>query len=113
MNIEADNLATYALPDGSSQPAVPFDPACGAMLSIGGQAVTRNIEVTVQRAQHAAPIRDCLCNQFAWSDAIFESIDWKTHTVVYAKFPRTRTFFSKSGWKQLPIGSCLHKWSPK
>jgi hypothetical protein len=34
MNIEADSLATQALKDGLSQPIVPFDPACGAMLSI-------------------------------------------------------------------------------
>jgi hypothetical protein len=34
MNIEADALATKALQDGRPQPVVPFDPACGAMLSI-------------------------------------------------------------------------------
>ena len=34
-----------------------------------------------------------------------------THT-AYKPFSRTRTFFSKNGWKQLPIGERLHKWTP-
>jgi hypothetical protein len=112
MNIEADTLATRALQDGRSQPVVPFDPACGAMLSICGKAVTRNIEATVQRAQHTGPIRDYLCKRFTWDQVTFESIDWAVHTAVYSKIPRTRTFFCKLGWKQLPIGARLHKWSP-
>jgi zinc-binding in reverse transcriptase len=112
MNIEADKLATKALKEGSSQPIVPFDPACGAMLSIHGCAVTRNIEATVHRSKHLAPIKEYYCKRFDWCPDTLKSIDWDVFSMVYTKFPRTRTFFSKFGWKQLPIGNRLHKWSP-
>jgi zinc-binding in reverse transcriptase len=32
--------------------------------------------------------------------------------MAYSKFPRTRTFFHKLGWKQLPTGARIHRWSP-
>lgn len=112
MNIEADSLATKALQDGTSQPIVPFDPSCGAMLSINGRAITRNLEATVQRHEHTAPLQEYYCTRFGWSKETLASIDWDIYAMVYTKFQRTRTFFSKFGWKQLPTGGRLHKWTP-
>ena len=112
MNIEADALATFALQDGTSQPVVPFDPACGAMLSINGRAITRNIEATLHRHEHMDPIKSYYCKRFGWDPETLASIDWDVYSMVYTKFARTRTFFTKVGWKQLPTGARLHKWTP-
>ena len=112
MNIEADALATLALQNGSSQPIVPFDPATGAMLSINNHAITRQLETTIQRHEHTAPIKDYYCERFHWDPITLESIDWDTYSIAYKPYARTRTFFSKNGWKQLPIGSRLHRWTP-
>ena len=32
--------------------------------------------------------------------------------MAYKQFARTRTFFTKNGWKQLPTGRRLHRWTP-
>ena len=82
------------------------------MLSIQGRAITRHLEATLQRHQHTAPLHSYYCKRFRWSPDTLSSIDWDTYTAVYTKFPRTRTFFSKVGWKKLPIGERLHKWTP-
>ena len=83
MNIEADALATNALRDGRSQPILPFDPSCGAMLSINGRAITRNIEATIQRHEHTDPIQQYYCKRFGWTEDTFTMIDWDIYAMVY------------------------------
>ena len=112
MNIEADALATAALKAGTSQPTIPFDPASGAMLSINGRAITRHIEATLHRHEHTEPIQVYYCARFNWTNDTLHSIDWDSYHISYKPFARTRTFFYKNGWKQLPIGRRLHKWTP-
>ena len=38
-------------------------------------------------------------------------MDWEAHANAYKPFARTSTFFTKNGWKQLPIGRRLHRWA--
>jgi hypothetical protein len=52
------------------------------------------------------------CQRFIWSQDVLPTIDWDHYAMVYAKIPRTRTFFSKLGWKKLPVGTRKHLRSP-
>ena len=109
MNVEADMLATLALQNwGSPKSIVPFDPLSVVMLSIKGRAVTRNLESTIRLQQHIPPLRLYYRQRFQWDSITFDDIDWDVYSMAYSKFPRTRTFFSKFGWKKLPIGARLH-----
>jgi hypothetical protein len=112
MNIEANALATKALQGGVLQPIIPFDPATGAMLTIGGKVITRHLEATIQQHKNTAPLKEYFCKRFSWCINTFSSIDWVAFSMAYTKFPRTRTFFHKFGWKQLPTDACLHWWTP-
>jgi hypothetical protein len=68
------------------------------MLSIHSQAITFNIEATINRAQHTRPIRDdYYCKQFMWLPKVFDLTDWAVHAVANTKIPRTRSFFNKFG----------------
>jgi hypothetical protein len=73
---------------------------------------TRHLEATIQRHENTAPLKDYLSKRFNWCTETFSSIDWVAFSMAYAKFPRTRTFFHKFGWKQLPTGARLHRWTP-
>jgi zinc-binding in reverse transcriptase len=112
MNIEADALATKALKGGKSRPIVPFNPATGAMLTINGHAITRRLEATIQRHENTAPLTDYYLKRFHWCTLTFQTIDWDSFSMAYSRCPRTCTFFHKLGWKQLPTGARLHRWSP-
>ena len=113
MNVEADLLATLALQHwGSPKSVVPFDPLSYVMLSIKGRAVTRNLESAIRLQQHINPIRKYYRKRFQWDSTTLDDIDWDLFSTAYSKFPRTRTFFSKLGWKLLPIGTRLHKRTP-
>jgi hypothetical protein len=111
MNIEADKLATIALKGGKSRPIVPFDPSTGVMLTLGGIVITRQIESTIEQYEHTAPLQKYYIKRFNWSATILKTIDWDGFSMAYTKFPRTRTFFSKFGWKKLPTGKRLHPTS--
>ena len=112
MNIEADALATRALASGSPRATIPFDPATGAMLTLSGRTITRHIEATLHRHAHTAPILAYYGTRFQWSKTTIKTIDWEMYSSAYKPFTRSRTFFAKNGWKQLPVGRRLHRWSP-
>ena len=82
------------------------------MLSIDGKTITRRLEATLHQHEHTAPIMEYYCARFKWTPSTSQSIDWETFAMAYKPFARTRTFFSKNGWKQLPTGCRLHRWSP-
>ena len=109
MNVDADQLATYELKEfGRIYYVLPFDPSCGAALSIQGRTVTRDIERSIQETLFLGPLRSYLCNRFNWSTEIFDTIEWEPFSQVYSHFPRSRKFFYQFGWKKLPTGARLH-----
>ena len=111
LNVEADALATSAMAHlGRPYPLVPFDPSNGVMFHIRGATITRRFDQAVHSAVHLPPLCSHYCNKFKWTQDTFYSIDWDSFSSVYTKYTRTRTFFHKFGWKQLPVGSLLHEW---
>ena len=90
------------------QCTVPFDPSSGAMLSIASTTVTRRLEHTITTSAHIEPLRKYLCSRFSWTHTTFWNIDWPSFNSVYSKYPRAQTFFTKFGWKKLPVGKRLH-----
>lgn len=112
MNVEADALATYILNEFyAPQPVVPFDPDSKVMLTIAGSTITRDIETHILHSRHSHNILEYYRKRFHWSIDDTDAIDWDNYASVYKKFPRSRTFFSKFGWKKLPTGERLHKRS--
>jgi hypothetical protein len=67
---------------------------------------------TIQQHENTAPLTNYFLNRFHWHTATFKTIDWVSFSMAYSKFPCTRTFFHKLGWKQLPRGARIHRWSP-
>ena len=113
LNVEADELATMELQEyGSIKSYVPFDPSTGALLTINGRTITRQLGPMIHNQHHLAPMRRYYRERFNWSYEDFESIDWAHYSIVYSRFPRHRTFFSKLGWKLLPIAKRLHPRTP-
>jgi hypothetical protein len=113
MNVAADKLATYDLQEyGSMKPIVPFDPMSGIQLSISGQTVTRRIHAAIHQQQHFVPLQQYSRSWFQWNQDTFHDIDWANFAIVYWRFPQQRTFFSKLGWKKLPVAARLHKRTP-
>jgi hypothetical protein len=113
LNVEADALATFALQEyGSIKPEVPFDPSVGVQLNINGCAITRQFHKAIHNQQHLASLRQYYRARFHWSFDVFGCIDWQHYSMAYRQFPRQRTFFSKLGWKKLPVAARLHKRTP-
>jgi hypothetical protein len=113
LNVEADTLATTALHEyGSIKPIVPFDPSSRAQLTINGCTITRQFAKAIHNQQHLAPLCQYYRLRFNWSCDVFEDIDWSQYSMAYRRFPRQRTFFSKLGWKKLPVAGQLHKRNP-
>jgi zinc-binding in reverse transcriptase/Endonuclease/Exonuclease/phosphatase family len=113
LNVEADKLATHALQElGSPKPYIPFDPSTEVLLSIDGRTVTRQLGATIHAQHHLAPIRKYYKQRFLWDQSTFEAIDWDQFSAVYKKYPRHKTFFSKFGWKKLPVAGRLFKRHP-
>jgi hypothetical protein len=113
LNVEADTLATTALHEyGSIKPIVPFNPSSGAQLTINGCTITRQFAKAIHNQQHLAPLRQYYRSRFHWSCDVFEDIYWSQYSMAYRRFPRHRTFFSKWGWKKLPVADRLHKRTP-
>ena len=109
MNVDADLLATVELKEyGRIHDSIPFDPACGAALSVDGRTITRDIERTIQEKLFLTPLQSYMCNRFNWSNKTFESIDWGAFSQVYSQFTRSRKFFYQFGWKKLPTGARLY-----
>ena len=81
------------------------------MLSINGRTITRNIEKTLHQHEHTAPLLDYYRSRFQWSQTTINTVDWESYASAYKPFSRTRTFFTKNGWKQLPVGRRLHRWA--
>ena len=94
------------------RPLVPFDPSSSVMLTIQGRTITRNLESMIRLHHHIRPLRKYYCKQFHWSSSVFDTVDWESFSMVYQKFSRTCTFFSKFGWKELPTGGRLHERTP-
>jgi exonuclease III len=110
LNVDADKLATEELHEYSSiKSLVPFDPASGAQLNIAGKTVTRQLGTAIHNQHHLGPLRDYYSTRFQWSLETFENIDWAHYAMAYKRFPRHRTFYSKFGWKKLPIAKRLHQ----
>jgi hypothetical protein len=65
--------------------------------------------MAIHNQQHLAPLRQYYRARFHWSLDVFEGIDWQQYSMAYRRFPRQRTFFSKLGWKKLPVAGRLHK----
>jgi hypothetical protein len=108
LNVEADALATQALHGlGSPKPYIPFDPSTEVLLTIDGRTVTRQLSASIHAQHHLAPIRKYYKQRFHWTQTTFESINWFYFSMVYRKYPRHRTFFSKFGWKKLPVAGRL------
>jgi hypothetical protein len=111
-NVEADTLATMELQEyGSIKEMVPFDPDSGIQLNINGCTITRQLTGAIHNQQHLAPIRKYYRTRFSWSSECFV-ISWPLYMMAYRRFPRQRTFFSKLGWKKLPVAGRLHKRAP-
>jgi hypothetical protein len=111
--VEADALATTALHEyGSIKPTVPFDPSSSVQLTLNGRTITRQFAKAIHNQQHLAPLRRYYRSRFLWSRVVFEDIDWSQYSMAYRRFPRQRTFFSKLGWKKLPVAGRLHKRTP-
>jgi hypothetical protein len=53
-----------------------------------------------------------ILSRFHWHQETFNNIDWSNFAIVYQQFPQQRTFFSKLGWKKLPVAARLHKRTP-
>jgi hypothetical protein len=113
MNVVANRLATYALQEyGSMKPIVPFYFMSGIQLGINGQTVTRRIHAAIHQQHHFVPLQQYYRSRFHWHQETFTDIDWTNFAIVYRQFPLKRTFFSKLGWKKLPVAARLHKWTP-
>jgi hypothetical protein len=113
MNVVAIKLATYDLQEyGSMKPIVPFDPMSGIQLSFNGQTVTRRIHAAIHQQQHFVPLQQYYQSRLHWNQEAFNDIDWTNFAIVYRRFPRQRTFFSKLGWKKLLVAAGLHKQTP-
>jgi hypothetical protein len=98
LNVEADRLATNELNEYSScKPMVPFDPEAGVQLNIAGKTITHNLAASIHNQQHLPSLRHYYRHRFTWTLFTFDDIDWPSFAMVYTKFPRHRTFYSKFG----------------
>jgi hypothetical protein len=84
----------------------------GIQLSINGQTVTRRIHAAIHQQQHFVPLQQYYQSRFHWHQETFNNIDWSNFAIVYQRFPQQCTFFSKLGWKKLPVAARLHKRTP-
>jgi hypothetical protein len=110
LNVEANTLATKELHKyGRVKSQVPFDLASGVQLNIEGRTITQQLTTAIHNQQHLAPLQHYFCTCFQWDGSSFDSINWSTFDMVYKRFPRQRTFYSKFGWKKLLVASHLFK----
>jgi hypothetical protein len=82
------------------------------LLTINGCTITRQFAKAIHNQQHLAPLRQYYQLRFNWSCDVFVDIAWSQYSMAYRQFPRQRTFFSKLGWKKLPVAGRLHKRTP-
>jgi hypothetical protein len=113
LNIEADTLATTELQEyGSIKYNVSFDPLCEVQLNIEGRTITRQLGSAIHNQQHLAALQKYYGDRFRWNQGTFGTIDWSHFAMVYKRFPCQHTFFSKFGWKKLPVAARLYKRTP-
>jgi hypothetical protein len=111
LNSEADELATTGLNRLQEKPKVPLDPDTIIQFHIKGRTITRDFKRTVREIIQLPSIRKLYCEQFGWSDNIFNIIDWYVFRPVYKKHISNKgvQWMHKLCIKKLPTGERVHK----
>jgi hypothetical protein len=111
LNSEADELATTGLKRLQEKPQVPMDPNTIIQFNIRGRTITRDFKRTVREIIQLPIIRKFYCEQFGWSDNIFDIIDWDIFRPVYKKYILNKgvQWMHKFCIKKLPTGERVHK----
>jgi hypothetical protein len=111
LNSEADELATKGLKRLQEKPIVPMDPDTAIQFHIKGRTITRDFKRTVRETIQLPSIRKFYCEQFGWSENIFDIIDWEIFRPSYKKHVSTKgvQWLHKFCIKKLPTGERVHK----
>jgi hypothetical protein len=115
LNCQADELADEylsTLPDMTFD-SVPMLPTSGCQLQLPKGTITCNTKHEVKLARTAPLLKKRLCHKHAWTQEIFEDIDWTSHSRALNYHHKHRVTMVKYLNDHLPLGKRVHLYNPK
>jgi hypothetical protein len=111
LNIECDRMATAALLNAPTAPAVTFFPASKVTLSVDGITVTRKLPRMIRKIVGRASQLASFTRRYGWTAMQFEQIDWAMYRTPAYTFSLPKRLFSIKWLNDLPpFQARMHKY---